>query len=315
MELRQLRYFVAVAEELHYGRAAERLRISTPTLSQQIAALERSLQQRLLQRTSSRVSLTAAGAALLEEARLVLAAAERARDAVADTARTGHQLSVRVATGMQHVIGDQLRRVENNPDLVVSLQATANPDATEAVLHGRADGAFVWCRDSTDHRLQSILLASAAVGIALPRDHRLAQLSAIPVSALQDETIALFPRSLGPGMWDVFVHHLRPAGLGDGRVVNLRTTLTWGSAMLEAVARGEAVAPFTQVVAERMYELDEMGIVLRPLDPPLDLPAQFVWRPSPHPLLQELIDFLSELAPAAEPDSHQRPPGSPSDPD
>src|SRR6266850_7650903 len=102
MELRQLRYFVAVAEELHFGRAARRMRVSQPPLSRQISALERELGVTLLNRTSRRVELTAAGHAFLNESRQVLGAVERATS----TARTvAVQPSGVLRLGFVHAIG------------------------------------------------------------------------------------------------------------------------------------------------------------------------------------------------------------------
>lgn len=290
MELRQLRYFVVLAEELHFGRAAGRLRIATPTLSQQLAALERSLGQRLLDRTSQRVTLTPAGAALLEEARLTLAAAERARAATAAAEQLSHQVDVRVATGLEQLLAPQLAALTGSPGETVHLSPGNGLDNADAVRTGRADAAFVWVRGQGEIGLRSVVVARPAVWLAVPAQHRLAALDPVPVAALTDVDVALFPRHLSPGVWDAFHDHLLPAGPSrPDQVLHEPLRLEPMRGMLRAVAQGRAVAPFVRDVALRQDLLPD-GVVLRPLDPPLTLPVELLWRAPARPRLQTLIE-------------------------
>lgn len=127
MELRRLRYFVAVAEERHFARAAGRLHIAAPSLSQQIRALERDLHAVLFDRGPREVQLTPAGQVLLAHARRPAGSSERARDEVRLAKEdTGHRrLTLRLATGAQYVLGQELRELQDRaPHLEVT---AANP--------------------------------------------------------------------------------------------------------------------------------------------------------------------------------------------
>jgi DNA-binding transcriptional LysR family regulator len=145
VETRELRYFVAVAEELHFGRAAGRLHIGQPAVSQQVRRLERELGAELLDRSPRHVRLTAAGERLLPEARAVLAAVARARAAVAATpvARAG-RLRLGTSTGL----GERLERVLDTfarlaPGVALELVAAAAAQRLAWVADGTLDAAFV----------------------------------------------------------------------------------------------------------------------------------------------------------------------------
>lgn len=181
MELRQLRYFVAVAEELHYGRAAARLHISGPSLSQQIKALERDLHTQLLIRDRRHVELTAAGEQLLEDARQILALAEAA---------------VRRASGVTH----EVLRLGYVSWLPRELAALAAPMVTlqidewvmpshaqvERVAEGSLDLAVAWVDQTTaDHfGLATHLLRSESLTAVLPAGNSWARASAVPADSL-----------------------------------------------------------------------------------------------------------------------------------
>src|SRR5919199_1058426 len=175
MELRQLRYFLVTAEELHFSRAAHRLHIAAPSLSQQIRALERELGVPLFERTPQRVELTVAGRALVERARVVLAEVERARADVR-AAGTGRQrLTLRVANMAELVLDGPLRGLAEGIDGVeVSVSSSRGDDALEAVRQGRADAAVVWSRAPLDRDLDGVVLGSVLFGVVVPLGHRAA---------------------------------------------------------------------------------------------------------------------------------------------
>lgn len=293
MDLRQLRYFVAVADELHFGRAAGRLRISTPTLSQQIAALERDLGHRLVDRDSHRVALTAAGSALLPDARALLAHAERARQNVGIAATGKAQLDLRVATGLEMVLGDLLEQVSQA--VTVNFTSTSSTDAEVAVVSGRADGAFVW-PNAHGPRVRTHTVHVTEAYLAVPRRHALADQERVLVEQLLDEDIALFPQHLSPGVWDLFHRHLVPDPAAHrGRILDLPTKLAPMSAMLGAVAEGRAVAPFVPQVASRLMALEEQGVRMVPLEPPLRMPLKFIWSEPVRPALRPLLRLVADL--------------------
>jgi DNA-binding transcriptional LysR family regulator len=296
VELRQLRYFVAVAEEHHFGRAATRLRIATPSLSQQIRALERDLHAVLLDRGSHGVALTPAGEALLQHARALLTRAQRARDDVRSATVHRRFLVIRVATGAERVFGELLRDVlVRAPELRVSVATTHGADALHAVRDERADAAVVWAGADGETHLARATLREIPIHLALPADHRLARTPTVPVGALADETLVLFPRDLAPGVWDRVVDHLLPGrGPRPGQVLAEPDPLGGPATMPAAVVAGHAIGVVGPALGRRT---GVAGIAVRPLDPPLTLPLELVWREPADPALQPLLTLLSHPEP------------------
>ena len=300
MELRQLRYFVFLAEELHFGRAAKRLQISTPTLSQQIAVLERSLGHQLLDRATRDVTLTVPGAALLTEARLVLAAVERAEEAVKTAGRRAATLDIRVATGLQWLLQREFPALESHPSLDINLATSNGMDAELAVLHRTVDAAFVWGRQRKDAGLRGVVVATAPVSLAMPHGHRLSDRTTVPVTELSSEVIALFPRELSPVVYDHFLAHLFPFGSPkQGQLLYDKARIDSAEAMLRAVVHEGVVAPYVHVVAQHGDHGFAGQLTLRPLEPPLHLPVELVWREPARPHLVELIEQLALQGPSA----------------
>jgi DNA-binding transcriptional LysR family regulator len=289
MELRQLRYFVAVAEEKNYGGAAARLRISKPTLSQQISVLERSLGAILVERGHGALALTPAGAALLREARTVLAAADRARTAV-ETAHLGEvPLNVRVSNGVQHLLGKRLLALERDPRIKVSWTVTSAVDAEEAILTGRADAAVGWLPGTEHSTLHAEQVYACDACLVLSDDHRLAALDVIPVAALRDEPVAMFPRYKAAGLWDLFTQHLLPDGPKPGQIITSGDGLDPMRGFLKAAFEGRAVGPYVAGVAVRLLPA---GMTARQLDPPLQVPVYLVSREPTRPALRRLAEVL-----------------------
>ena len=295
MELRQLRYFVAVAEELSYVAAAERLQVSKATLSQQISVLERSLGRRLLNRTSRSVSLTPAGAASLDHARRVLTQCEQLQHAVTTAAYGDRPFDVRVVNGVQHVVSAGIRALQRHREMVVTLTMTSMLDAEDAVAAGRADAAIGWVTSGIHTMLHVTPIASSSVCLAVPEDHILAQLDVVPVAKLASESVALFPRRLAPAIWDVLAGHLLPGGGKPGQILDEISSLHPMQSMLLAAREGRAVAPFVKVVADAIAP---DGVALRPLDPPLELPVVAITREERRPEVRELIAVLLSAADA-----------------
>ncbi|RMI33935.1 LysR family transcriptional regulator [Nocardia stercoris] len=208
MELHQLSYFVTVAEELHFGRAAQRLHIVQSAVSQQVRRLERELGIELFQRTSRSVTLTAAGARFLPAAREVLAAAARARASVADLLP-----ATTLRLGTCGGLGDHLDRIlEQLPQqFTVDLVAVPARERIEQVRSGQLDAAFV--RNMTDHpELQRIPLWDEPLVVALSAKHPLAARDAIPLAELAAHPLRLVDRRENPALVDLVLNACQAAG-------------------------------------------------------------------------------------------------------
>lgn len=201
VHLRNLRYFVAVAEELHFSRAAERLHVSQPALSKQIRQLERELRFPLLRRDRRRVELTAAGSALLPAARRLLADWGEALDAAAEQA-SAEGMVLRV--GFQTSVGGGLyqevaaRYAEARPDWRLELRLHDWSDPTGGLLDRSADVAFVWLPTGVEDRIETRALRSERRLVALPAAHRLAGREALELADLLDEPFVALPPESGP---------------------------------------------------------------------------------------------------------------------
>jgi DNA-binding transcriptional LysR family regulator len=284
VDLRQLRYFLTVAEERRFSAAARRLHIAAPSLSQQIGALERDLHVTLFDRTPRGAELTPAGSVLAERARVILAGVERARHDVRSAGpEHREQVTLRVCTMADRVLGGPLRTM-GLAARGLEVFATSSPgdDAVEAIRQARADAAIVWNRPQEHRDLDGVLLGSVLFGIVLPQGHPLADRMEIPVAGLRHEFAVMFPWSPFAGIWQRTV---------EGQVVVEPDLINSPEAMLRAVAAGAGVAPGILGVVDHM---DVGGIVVLPLDPPLLLDLEVVWRRSARPAVRQLVDFLLE---------------------
>ena len=220
MELRHLRYFVAVAEAGHVTRAAAQLGIRQPPLSQQIKALERELDAQLFHRLPRGVRLTDAGRALLGDARAILAQVDHA---LAATRRTARGEQGRISVGFTssapfHVFVPQLIRAfrEAHPLVSLSLEESGTGELVDGLLDQRIDAAFIRSPVAAAAGLAVHSLLEEELIAALPADHALAasdgDAAALPLERLAAETFILYRRPVGPGLYDRIIAACHGAG-------------------------------------------------------------------------------------------------------
>lgn len=243
MELRHLRYFVAVAEELHFGRAAEKLHIAQPPLSQQIRRLEEELGVRLFERTRRRVQLTHAGHAFLEQARQTLAQAAQAVRVArkADQGEVGQLAVGFVDSAVYHALPPVLREFrERFPQVELVLRELGAADQFQLLRDGRLHAGFV--RSGIDDpALTQKMLFDEPLMAALPRTHPLARREGVCLRDLAADPFVIFPRALGAGFYDQIVSLCRKAGFSPRVVQEANEMQTIVS--LVAAGIGVAVVP------------------------------------------------------------------------
>ena len=213
MDLRRLRYFVAVAEELHFGRAAERAGIAQPPLTQQIQKLENELGCRLLVR-GRKTALTEAGSALLQEARRILEQAERAAEVTRRAAR-GEQGELVVGAPpsvMLSALPSVIRKYRHAyPAVRFTLRELSTSAIENALRQGEIDVGFL--RETRPQPpLTSQIMYTEPVVAVLPASHRLAERQRLAVEALRGEPFLFFPRRLGPAFYDKLISFCSQAG-------------------------------------------------------------------------------------------------------
>jgi DNA-binding transcriptional LysR family regulator len=250
MELRHLRYFVAVAEELHFRRAAERLHVAQPAVSEQIRKLEEELGVRLFDRTQRSVSLTDSGSAMLEEARRVLhhadvaqAAARNARDRATMRLRIGYppdSLPRRVSRGMQMMVA-------STPGVEVSLETGSTLRLIADVRAQRLDAAVVGLPAPTNG-LRAVSVGNERPVAALPVTHAHALSAAISLDRLAPDRLVVLPRDGNPALHNAIVSICRDAELSPTFVEVAEPRVEHA---LLAVASGAGVAILPESAAER----------------------------------------------------------------
>jgi DNA-binding transcriptional LysR family regulator len=289
MDLRQLRSFVVLAEELHFGRAASRLGITQPSLSQQLQQLEIELGMALVERTSRRVSLTEAGSVLLQGANRTLAEANRAAAAVHDlrSGRAGRLVIGSLGAGLNGPLPGILRRARasGTPFTIHARHFADSASQERELLAGTLDIALL--REVSHHRaIESRELLSESFVAYVPSGDPLAAHSQISLDDLADHPFVLWPRHLGESFYDIIIdachrHGFTPviAGVGDSL-----------EAQLALVAAGVGVS----VQAASNESLARTGATMVRLAP-TGISAQLrvaynKWRQSP-----AITQFLSAL--------------------
>jgi DNA-binding transcriptional LysR family regulator len=292
VELRQLRYFVAVAEELHFRRAAARLHISQPPLSQQIKALEEELGCLLLARTRRRVELTAAGEAFLRDARAMLAeldvAAATAR--AIDAGQAGVLRVNFVGSALLSIVPGMVQRFRRaRPGVEVEVRERSTADQLRALASGVVDVALVRPPIEPDPALCTEVVMRERTVAALPEGHPLAALRRVPLRRLAAEPLVLFPRQQAPGFHDLLIGRLAATGVSPQVVQYAPEMLT----IIGLVAAGIGVSPVPASVAA----LALPGVEYRPLSGAPDTELVAVTRADDESALVRA--FLADARPAS----------------
>ncbi|MVU75965.1 LysR family transcriptional regulator [Nocardia sp. ET3-3] len=283
--LRQLRYFIAVAEELHFGRAAERLRIAQPALSQRIKKLEIDIGARLLERDSRRVELTEAGQILLVEARDLIARWERAISLVGKAHR-GEIDALRVGVPPElagRVLAALLTAFESR-EVRVDLQELTTAEQLRLLADRQLDaGLLQYPVDVVG--LESGPAVETPLGVVLPRDSPLAARATLTLADLAGHGLVIFPRAAAPGLYDATLrtcweHGFRPTSVQHARSPEF---------VLGMVLSGRGVAFDQGLVAQK-----EPRVVWRPLpEGTLSWRLALTWpAAAPHPLVRELAELV-----------------------
>lgn len=296
MELRQLRAFTAVAEELNFRRAAERLRMAQSPLSQQIKRLEREVGVVLLHRTTRQVSLTTAGAAFLAEARRALAAAEAA-PRLARQAAAGQLGAVRLGfTGPASyevllIITRTFRRYRPHVRLDIVGPAFSG-ELVDRLHHDDVDAALVRIPVSAPGlRLRQV--ASHAIGAALPAAHPLASQQVVSLTQLAGLPIIGYPSNRGVATAGAIQSAFVQRGLSPNIVQEAPDTHT--ILLLAGAGVGIGLVPISA------GHLKVPGVVLLPVTDIAPVGLALAWRTGdPNPALHALLDLLDEVRAAAE---------------
>src|SRR5438309_2591833 len=302
MELRDLRYFVAVASELHLARAAQRLFISQPALSQQIRSLEGELGFKLLERNSRGVQLTPEGEAFLPEAQIVVRDADHAADvarALAEGA-TGHLRLSHLRTmprGLpEHVVSEYQRRY---PGVEIMPESGSTEQNVERVRGGQLDLAFVLAPLENAPELGHVEIATEPIMVAIPSTHPLSRRRRIRREDLPGVPLVYYPRHNSPGFYDSSLSQM----YGDVAPDIVRTEPN-EERMLVAVSEGAGI---TMLLAGRTATLRFPGVVYRRFAEPEPTGVLAVaFHQPPSLAARRFLDLAVEMGRQPKPAGHPR---------
>ena len=294
MELRHLRYFIAIGEEQHYGRAARRLRVAQPALSRQIQDLEGELGFKLFDRLPRGVKLNSAGKLFLEDARRILQELSEAALRAGRVAR-GRSGTLRVGftenSCWRGVVPESFRRFrELQTDAELQLQPSASVDQIEAIRSGRLDAGFVNFMPKADPELDQLLVAIQHVELAAPRGHPLTRLKKLRLRDLTDAPFIWFPRWPSPAFYDRMMHECYRGGLKSPRIVQEGLN---EATILSLVSSGLGVG---WVLGTARWRCPETVVVLPVVDLKMPLTLALAWRrDNTSPLLANFIGDVRRL--------------------
>jgi DNA-binding transcriptional LysR family regulator len=302
MDLRSLRYFVAVAEELNFSRAAGRMYLSQPALSQQIRKLERELGVSLFRRTRNQVELTEAGRVLLSGARRVLVLVEQTARGVREVGGAeAHHLRVGFPEYANYTpVADALQTfrrrypyVELEEHETFTLQETLQQ--IDKLRKGTLDLGFM-LRPEEDESIELEHILDIELVAALPNGHPLAGRDVISMGELSNDRLILFSRGFHPRCYDYVVGCCRKAGFEPNVVQRKEPQLYSGATTYRMVDSGIGVGIVARPVVSGYKHY---GVIFKPLrDPAPSLDLVAAWRREDvAPNLQAFMEVVRELAP------------------
>jgi len=294
MELRHLRYFVAIGEEENYRRAAQRLNVAQTALSTQIQDLEAELGFKVFDRLPRGVKLSVAGRLFLEDARRILQQVSEAAARAARVAR-GQSGTLRVGftenASWRGVVPESLRLFrERHPDAELQLTPTTSLEQVDALRSGRLDAGFVFNIARADSELDYISVALQHVELAVPKGHPLTKLKKLRLRDLAEASFVWFPRREAPAFYDRLMHECFRGGLKSPRIVQEGLN---ESTILSLVSHGMGVGWVNGTARGRCPE----GVVILSIaDLNMPLPLALAWRrDNTSPLLANFIAEVQSL--------------------
>ncbi len=243
IELTHLRYFIAVAEELHFVRAAERVNIAQPALTRQIKQLEENLNCQLFERTTRSTRLTTAGQQFLIEARAIVTQADESIEGMRKLGR-GEEGQLTVATAPSLMLGFLPQVIRNfrrrYPRVDFRLKETASSEIVKALRSGTANLGLLRGEDR-DPDVRTLLQWNEPMVAILPRNHPFQAASRIALGALKGEPFVMFPRAVGPSLHDEVLKQCKKAGFTPAIAQEARQ---WSSIIsLVSAGMGVSVGP------------------------------------------------------------------------
>ncbi len=259
MDLRHLRCFIAVAEELHFGRAADRVHLSQPAVSLQIRSLEQELGTRLFFRTKRRVSLTHAGTTFLSEARDLLAHTERVIENVRPL-ETQHPRSVIIGSTAPAIycLAPAIVRSLSAflPGTEIRISQLSTEEQEQALVVGKIHAGLVH-PPMAEKGIQLLPLGSAAFNLVLPAQHKLASQADVSFADLREERLIMFPRTISPWVYDKIIGLCLKAGF----TMRIDHETTPAQTIIGLVSAGQGIG----LVIEPFRLLAPAGVVFRPI--------------------------------------------------
>ena len=290
MELRHLRYFIAVAEELNFTRAADRLHMAQPPLSQQIQQLEAQLGFQLFRRTKRTVTLTEAGQVFFEEAQKILLQVDRAIQLAQQTSRGElGQLTIGFVSSAAHnvvpAILQQFRTL--NPAVKLELREMTTNEQLQRLREGQIDIGFI--RPPVEDGVNSEIVFREPLIVALPQTHHLADRAHVELRELSTEPFIMFPRSLAPGLYDPIVSLCQQAGfspIAAQEAIQMQTIVS-----LVAAEMGVAIVPAS------MQNFQRSGVIYKALSESTCIVAiALIWRSNPTAAVQRFLAVARQIS-------------------